>query len=291
MTIGGSVGAALDEAAQRLRDAGIADARLEARLLLAHAMGVEPGTIAGHPERPIGASERDWFDFALARRAAREPIAYVLGQREFWSLRFCVGRETLDPRPDSETLIESALGLVDDRRTALRVLDLGTGSGCLLLALLSELPNARGVGIDISPEAAAVAQQNARALDLSARACFVVSDWDAAINADFDLIIANPPYIPSGDIASLAPEVVLFEPRGALDGGPTGLTCFGTLAPAIARRLVRHGAAVIEVGYGQVPDVRRIMAAAGLDTTGLHNDLADIPRCLILQHEPALTGC
>ena len=290
MTGGPSVGAALDRGARRLHAAGVPEARREARLLLAHAAGVGRETLIGWPERPLGAGARDSFDRLLARRAAREPMAHVLGYREFWSLRFRVGRHVFDPRPDSETLIEAALRRVDDRRAPLRLLDLGTGSGCLLLALLRELPAACGVGVDIDARAAAAARGNACALGLAARARFVVGDWDACVGGAFDLVVANPPYLPSGGIAALAPEVARFEPRGALDGGADGLAAYRVLAPAIARRLAVRGIAAVEIGAGQAPAAARIMAGAGLDRAGLRNDLAGVPRCLILRRRPPAPG-
>ncbi|MCG8542811.1 MAG: HemK family protein methyltransferase, partial [Alphaproteobacteria bacterium] len=186
----------MTEAIARLKSAGIAQPQREARLLLAHASGADQATIIGYPEYAV--ADRTGFFALIEERAQGRPMAQLLGRREFWSLDFDVTPDTLDPRPDSETLVEAALAAVADRQAAVSVLDLGTGTGCLLLALLSELPNAWGVGVDRSPAAAAVARNNAVRLGLAGRAPIVVGDWAAALQGDFDLLLVNPPYIPSG---------------------------------------------------------------------------------------------
>jgi release factor glutamine methyltransferase len=281
-----TIGEAVDATARRLAVAGVSEPRREARLLVALALGIEPGVALGYPERALGPAERARLEALAARRAAREPFSRLAGRRGFWSLEFAISPATLDPRPDSETLIEAALALLPDRAAPLRLIDFGTGSGCLLLALLSELPNATGVGIDILPEAAATARRNAAALGLADRARFIVGHWSGAIVGQADVILANPPYISTEEIDLLAPEVAQYEPRVALDGGADGLTAYRQLAPEIARLLAPNGLALIEVGAGQAAAVQGLMTEAGLALGGTRRDLAGIERCVVL-HPPA----
>ncbi|HLI19898.1 MAG TPA: HemK/PrmC family methyltransferase, partial [Stellaceae bacterium] len=203
------------------------------------------------------------------------------GSREFWSLDFALSPETLDPRPDSETLVGAALGDVADRTAELRVVDLGTGTGCLLLALLSELPAARGIGIDISPGAVATARANAAALGLAHRAEFRIGGWDCPIGDAADVILANPPYISTSEVAALPREVLAYDPVAALDGGPDGLTAYRALGPAIRRILASAGKAYIEIGDGQARAVALILAESCLRVTAARRDLAGTDRCLI----------
>jgi release factor glutamine methyltransferase len=281
---GDTIGAAVAEAAARLAAAGIVEARREARLLAALALGVDPAVAWGFPERRLDESPRQRLAALVARRAAREPLSRLRGTREFWSLDFALSPDTLDPRPDSETLIEAALALLPDREAPLSVVDFGTGSGCLLLALLAEFRNALGVGVDIRPGAAAVARRNAETLGLGARARFVVGVWDATILGPADVILANPPYIPSKEIETLAPEVARFEPRQALDGGPDGLAAYRVLVPASRRLLSPGGVALFEVGAGQAEAVARLAARYGLRVRAVRCDLAGIERCVAVGH-------
>jgi len=276
-----TIGACVTEGARRLAAAGIADARREARLILAHALGVETAAVTGYPERPV--PDPGAFEALIARRERREPLSHLTGRREFWSLILETGPATLDPRPDSETIIEAALETVEDRQAPLAVLDFGTGTGCLLLALLHELPMANGVGVDVSPEALAVAQRNAERLGFSTRARFEERSWGDSLGAPFDLIVCNPPYIPTADIAGLEPEVAVFEPRRALDGGPDGLDAYRALMPDIARLLAPDGRAVLEFGAGQRRAVAQIVAAEGLAVTGISRDLAGRDRCVTVR--------
>ena len=284
-----TVAGALDDARRRLRAAGIEDAGREARLLLGHASGLDPAAIIGHPDRHLAPEAVRAMAEAVSDRARRRPMAQVTGSREFWSLPFRVTQATLDPRPDSESLIGAVLGHVGDRRAPRKVLDLGTGSGCLLLAVLSEMPNATGLGIDISAEAIAVAAANADTLGLRQRARFAVADWDRALAGRFDIIVCNPPYIPTGEIDLLAPEVSRHEPRRALDGGRDGLDAYRALAPSIVRRLAGGGLAAIEIGAGQRSMVEAIFAESGLATTECVADLAGISRCLVVRIKTELT--
>ena len=278
--------AALAEAAKALAAAGLEDPRGEARLLLGAALGIGPEVLLASPRRVMENGQRRVFDDLVNRRAAREPAAYILGQREFWSLPFAVNRHTLIPRPDSETLIEAALDGIDDRGAPRRLLDFGSGSGCLLLALLSELSRATGVGVDISPAALAVARANAARLGLAGRARFLCGDWGSALSGGplgkFDLIVANPPYIEDRHMAGLSPEITHYEPASALSGGPDGLACYRALTADLARLLRLGGRVVIEVGAGRAGDVAAIMAEGGLVEIGRRRDLVGVERCILL---------
>ena len=266
-------------AAGVLRAAGIDNPRLEARLLLAHATGVPVAALLRDPQRRVDPAG---FDTLLARRAAHEPLAYIVGRREFWSLDFAVSPATLIPRPDSEALIEAALTAFAHRRPPDCVLDLGTGTGCLLLAALHEFAAAFGVGVDRSPEAARLAAANAAALGMAGRAAFLCGDWTAALNARFDLVLCNPPYIPTSDIGGLMPEVAGHEPRDALDGGADGLAAYRRIVPSLPARLRPDGVAVLEVGTGQAEAVSALAREFGLAAT-TRPDLAGIARAVVLQ--------
>lgn len=275
-TVAGCIAAGAD----RLKRAGIDRPRREARLLLAHFMGVEPAAVLGHPE--YGVVHGNAFLTLVERRARGVPMSHILGRREFWSLEFRVTPDTLDPRPDSETLVEAALAAVAGRkRDPLTVLDLGTGTGCLLLSVLSELPAAGGVAVDRSSAAVAVARDNARRLGLSERAQFVAGDWASALDGAFDLVLANPPYVPSGDIAALQPEVACHEPRLALDGGADGLDAYRRIAADLPRLLASGGIALFEAGIGQWAEVARILTTAGFAVAAPVKDLSGVDRCVI----------
>jgi release factor glutamine methyltransferase len=279
-----TVAETLTEGIRVLAAAGIDEPRREARLLLSTVLGVDAAAILGNPDRDVPAAERARFAALVARRAAHEPISRLLGHREFWSLDFALSPETLVPRPDSETVIEAVLAQIGERGATLRLLDLGTGSGCLLLALLSELPAATGIGVDIAPEAALTARRNAVSLGLASRAGFLAGAWSAAIAGKFDVIVANPPYIESGAIAGLAPEVAFHDPRRALDGGPDGLESYRVLVPETARLLRKGGLAAFELGAGQAQPVAALMRYAGLVTSEIRRDLAGSERCLVVRH-------
>ncbi len=271
----------LRQAAARLAEAGIDGAPREVRLLLQAAAGLPIATQVAFPEREIEAAALGRFQELVERRCRREPIAHILGRREFWSLSFKVTADTLDPRPDSETLVQVVLHRIADRSQPLRLVDFGTGTGCLLLALLHELPHATGLGIDASPAALAVAEDNTKALGLAGRALFRPGNWDQGVDPSFDVLISNPPYIPTGDIATLQPEVASYEPRLALDGGPDGLAAYRRLAPAAARLLTPDGFAAFEIGLGQSESVIAIGRAAGLRHIATALDLGAVQRCVL----------
>lgn len=274
------MGDLLREAARVLADAGIDNPRLEARLLLAHALGATPERLLLDRARRV---EPGPLGPLLARRVAREPLAFILGRREFWSLDLAVSSATLIPRADTETLVEAALAARPDRGAVRRVLDLGTGTGALLLACLLEFPVAFGVGVDRGAAAAALAAENARRTGLAARSAFLCGDWGAALAGGFDLVLANPPYIPSGEIAGLMPEVARHEPALALDGGPDGLDAYRALLADLPR-LMRPGAvAVLELGAGQAAPVSELAVRAGLAVAAVRPDLGGIARALVLQ--------
>lgn len=275
-----SAGKLLQTGADMLRRAGLASPRREARLLLAHMLGRSPEDLIATPEMTV--PDAACFQALLARRAGGEPRSRIVGNREFRDLDLRLTPDVLDPRPDSETLIDAALRSIDDACAPYRVLDLGVGSGCLLLALLQELPNAFGLGCDLSERAVAVARANARHTGLADRAGFLVADWGAGIAGRFDLLLANPPYIPTAAIARLAPEVRDHDPLLALDGGGDGLTCYRALVPELRRLLATGGRAFIEIGQGQAEQVRALCRAHGLAVTDIVPDLADIPRCLVI---------
>lgn len=279
-----TVAAALATATAQLAGAGLDEPRREARLLLEWAMEADRSAILAHPERPLAPAEEARFAELLARRAAREPASRLLGMREFWSLPFRLSGETLIPRPESETLIEAALALCPERLAPLRLLDLGTGTGCLLLALLGERPAACGIGVDLSAGASRIAAANAAALGLGGRAGFVVGFWGEALAGRFDVILANPPYISSEAIATLMPEVAEHEPRLALDGGPDGLAAYRSLTADLPRLLAPGGVALLEVGFGQAAAAAEIMWRGGLAVEEIRRDLAGTERCLVLRH-------
>lgn len=278
---GVSLRQALAQTAAQLQQAGIERARAEARLLAGAALNLSLEKIIAEDARLLRADELQALAALAARRVRREPMAQILGRREFYGRPFRVSRDVLTPRPDSETLIEAVLAQVADRAVPLRLLELGVGSGCLLLTLLAELPQADGLGVDISPAALAVARQNAVALGVAGRCRLVEGDWSAAVAGPFDIVVSNPPYIPAGDIAGLEPEVVQYEPRLALDGGPDGLAFYRRLAADLPRLLAPGGLVAVEIGQGQGGEVGRLFRDAGLALLPARADLAGIERCIL----------
>ncbi|MFH5926615.1 peptide chain release factor N(5)-glutamine methyltransferase [Roseomonas xinghualingensis] len=279
---GETIGAFLCQAGQVLRAAAVETPRLEARMLLAHAMGCRQEDLLRDPRAPVPAKAQARFREILDARARNLPMAYLLGHAGFWTLDLLSTPATLIPRGDTETLVEVALDAFPDRAAISRVLDLGTGTGALLLAVLSECPGAFGVGVDRSAEAAALARANAARNGLAGRVAVLAGDWAAALEGRFDLILSNPPYIESAAIPGLMPEVALHEPALALDGGPDGLDAYRTLAAELPRLLAPRGRAVLELGQGQQPAVEALMRKAGLHPLECRADLGGIPRALLL---------
>ncbi|HEX6101956.1 MAG TPA: peptide chain release factor N(5)-glutamine methyltransferase [Alphaproteobacteria bacterium] len=279
---GETVEAWLGRAARLLAEAGVEEPRLEARILLAGAAGWPPASIFARRGERLADETARRAGAMLDRRRRRQPAAQILGRREFWGLEFEVTPNVLDPRPDTETLVSAALGRIGNRAAPLRVLDLGTGTGCLLLAFLNELPNAQGLGVDLSPAAVRLAGANAARLGLSGRARFAIGDWGGGLVEEFDVILSNPPYIPSGEIAGLQPEVARWEPWLALDGGADGLDAYRRLAPHLVRLLHPAGFAAVEVGSTQAAAVGSVFARSGLHLLHCARDLAGRERCLLL---------
>lgn len=266
------------DATRRLKQAGIEGPRRDAVLLLSEASGLSPDRVRLQPETTLAPNVAVRFEALVQRRLGREPVSQILGRREFWGLDFHVTRDVLDPRPDSETLVAGVLAAIPDRGAPLRIVDFGTGSGCLLLSLLHELPHATGLGVDASPAALAIARGNAERLGLAGRADFRQGDWGAGIDEPFDILISNPPYIESSVVPRLAPEVARHEPHLALDGGPDGLDAYRRLIPDLAR-LARPGSiAALEIGLGQDAAVSALLAGAGFAGIAVLPDLAGIGR-------------
>jgi release factor glutamine methyltransferase len=279
---GKSVSLALEQAAVRLSDAGIERPHHEARLLLAHASELTMARQIADPDLLLDDASETQFKYLIARRALREPISHLVGEREFWSLAFRVSSAVLDPRPDSETLIEAALKFFSEDRRDLSVLDLGTGSGCLLLTILAQRPTAIGLGVDLSPDALHVASQNADRLALTDRVNFVCGDWGAALGRPFDLILCNPPYIKTGDLAQLEPEVARYEPLSALDGGADGLQAYRTLLPQLRQLMRAESAAFLEIGVGQTGEITPLVEKSGLHLSHIYRDFSGIERCFVV---------
>jgi release factor glutamine methyltransferase len=273
---------AICRATKRLRAAGVEEPRRDARLLLRIAAGLSAEEVLASPDRELATEAMRRFDAWIERRAAREPVSRIVGRREFWSLDFHVTPDTLDPRPDSETLVSAALDRLDGRSER-RVLDLGTGTGCLLLAVLSERPGASGVGIDRSPAAARVAHDNARRLGLAGRAHFLAGDWASAIVGDFDVVLANPPYVAAPDVALLEPEVRDYEPGIALLAGDDGLDAYRAILPDVGRYLATGGSLIVEVGDRQIDSVAALMPRHGLRPAERRYDGAGVARCLVAE--------
>ena len=281
-----TIAAARRTLARRLATAGLGTPDLDARILVGHALGLDRGALAVAADRALDADEIRAVDQLAARRLAGEPVARIIGTKEFWGLSLRLSAATLVPRPETETVVETALAALDQegpRTRPLLIADLGTGSGALLLALLSEVRGARGVGTDVSEAALATARDNATRLGLSPRAAFVACDFGASLAGGFDLIVANPPYIPSEDIAALAPEVRDHDPRAALDGGADGLAAYRAIAADAARLLAPNGHLVVELGAGAAAAVSRAFGGSGLRFAGPpRRDLAGMERALHL---------
>ncbi|RMA41885.1 peptide chain release factor N(5)-glutamine methyltransferase [Rhodophyticola porphyridii] len=264
---------ALTAGRDRLRAAGLDGADRDARWLMAGALGVPPDRVILRLQDPLSDPAACSFETAIARRLDREPVSHILGGRWFYGRWFRVTRDVLDPRPETETLVDLALNAPFST-----VLDLGTGTGCILLSLLAERPGATGLGTDISPEALAVAERNATGLGLSDRLDLRLSDWTADVTGRFDLIVSNPPYISAAEMADLAPDVRDHEPHLALTDGGDGLAAYRAITAGAPHHLARGGRLLVEIGWTQGPAVSALFRAAGLEEIAVHSDMDGRPR-------------
>ena len=268
------------------RARGIDSPELDARVLIGHALGLDHAALAARADQPLSAEQQSAIAALARRRLAHEPVARITGTKEFWSLPLRVTGATLVPRPETETLVTAALAALEERgprSRAWRIADIGTGSGAIVLALLSDLPNAVAVGTDISAAALAVARDTADRHGMS-RAEYVVCDMASALSGRYDLNVSNPPYIATRDLVRLAPEARLFDPLVALDGGADGLRWYRALAETAASLLARNGIIAVEVGKGQVEPVAALIAAAGLAPMAAQPDLNAVARALIAEN-------
>lgn len=275
---------ALREAVLTLQASHVETASLDARILLEHALGYSREQLLMRVDEFLLPQQLIRFRDSVSRRARRQPVSHLIGKREFFGMTFAVNSSVLDPRPDSEILIESILKRFRNRNEDLRILDLGTGSGCLLLTLLHAFPRAIGVGVDISQDALGVAQENAVCLGLQLRCEWRHSHWCMHVDGQFDIIISNPPYIPTSEIENLAPEVAQYEPKLALDGGEDGLSCYRAVVASLPAHLKIGGIAVLELGFGQQQAVESLALQHGLTPVAIAHDLQGIVRTLILTH-------
>jgi release factor glutamine methyltransferase len=272
---------ALSKAYKILQQAKIDSYRLDARLLLEHTCNITHEKIIANPNLLV---ETTIFDQMIERRKNREPISHILGNREFYGYDFKVTANTLDPRADSESLIEAALEYFTNKDQDLKILDLGTGTGCLLLSLLKLYHNASGVGVDISEAALDVARDNAKNLDLDQRVSFVLSNWTEKIEQKFDLIVTNPPYIKDEEILTLEEEVRIYEPNLALSGGEDGLDCYKLIAASVGALLNKNGIIIVESGANQDDDIVAIFKEHNLEKFFIKKDLAGINRAIVFRN-------
>ncbi|MBO1907144.1 peptide chain release factor N(5)-glutamine methyltransferase [Microvirga sp. 3-52] len=274
---------ALTDLRRTLGEAGFETAALDARLLLLTALGISATDLITRPDTLLSPDEAETLASFTRRRLGHEPVARIVGVREFWGLPFRLSPETLVPRPDTETVVETALDLLPDRQAPLRVVDFGTGSGCILVALLHELPQATGLGVDLSFGALVTARTNAIGNRVGGRCHFALSRWADAVSGTFDLMVSNPPYIASGVIPTLDEEVREHDPRLALDGGPDGLEPYRILLSEAGRLLAPQGLLVVEIGYDQAEDLISLARVYGLEIVRIAHDLSDTPRSIAMK--------
>jgi release factor glutamine methyltransferase len=274
---------ALRSLRRTLSEAGFETAALDARLLLLDALGISATDLITGPDVPLTPEQAEALASFTQRRLNHEPVARIIGVREFWGLPFRLSPETLVPRPDTETLVETALDLLPDRQAPLRLVDFGTGSGCILVALLHELPQATGLGVDLSLGALVTARTNATDNRVGNRCHFALSRWADAVSGPFDLIVSNPPYIASGVIPTLDQEVREHDPKLALDGGPDGLEPYRILLGEAERLLAPGGLLVVEIGYDQAKALSRLAGLSGLEILRVAHDLSGNPRCVAMK--------
>jgi release factor glutamine methyltransferase len=268
--------------AEALRAGGVDTPELDARLLIGHALDLDHAGLVAGDRTVLSPADLDAIIPLVTRRLAHEPVARIVGRKEFWGLDLGLSPDTLVPRPETETLVEAALETIGaDRSRPVRMADLGVGSGALLLALLSEFPHAWGIGTDRSVDALSTARRNAAALGLAGRAGFAASDFGTALAGGFDLVVSNPPYVTTGEIDGLSPDVRDHDPRAALDGGADGLAAYRAIVADARRLLAPGGYLVLEIGAGQGPAVSSLCAGAGMAVYKVFNDLGGIPRALL----------
>ncbi len=280
--------AALKEAVVLMKAAGLDTPVLDARLIVQHALRIGWDTLYLKEDCDLDGDERARLEAELSRRMAHEPVSRIVGRRHFWTLDLAVSPDTLDPRADTESVIEAAIAAFPDRSRVLRVLDLGTGTGAILLALLAEYPDSTGVGVDLSENALRTASLNAESHGLAERASFVTGNWTEGLSGSFDLIVSNPPYIASGDLPGLPREVREYDPSQALDGGQDGLDAYRALIPPIPNLLTPDGLFVLEVGAGQADAVCRIAKNHGLEQAARRLDLGGIERAISFKRASVL---
>lgn len=264
-----------------LTEAGCDTPSLDARLLIQHALKLDRADLLFMADQPLDPAAAAGAWELIERRSTRVPVSRIIGSRGFWTLDLGVNAATLDPRPDTETVVDAVLEAIPDRDRPLRILDLGTGSGAILLALLAEYPQAVGLGVDLAPDAVRQAAANAAACEMAGRAAFQGGSWGEGLpDGAFDVVVSNPPYIPTADIADLAPEVREHDPMLALDGGADGLDAYRALADQLPRLLAADGVTALEVGAGQADQVAELLTLAGLTLTGVRVDLGGVARCV-----------
>lgn len=280
-----SISGALNWGVETLKTASIESPLRDARILLAHALSKPQSFLIGYPESTIGPHELSIFEAYIGERLKYKPVSRILGTREFWSLNFIISKDTLDPRPDTETLIETVLKHSQKTKESLKILDLGTGSGCILISLLHELKNAYGIGADISQGALDVAQENGLQNGVNERIQWIQSSWYANLSGTppFDIITSNPPYIPESHRSRLAPDVLLYDPETALFGGVDGLECYRLILEGAPKFLTPKGHLFLEIGQGQEKDIIDLGAHFGLECIEIVPDLGGINRCLMFK--------
>jgi len=281
------ISSALAQARLELDLKGVSNSKLDSLILLSHALLVSKEQVIFNPDRELSEAQQKVFFDLIKRRAAREPVSHLINKREFFGEDFFVSKDVLDPRPDSESLIELVLKKLFDKNQKLKILEIGVGSGCLIITLLKAFPMADAIGVDISEEALKICQKNAEAHQVKNRLSLKKSDLFSALNPNekFDLIISNPPYIPSQEIETLEPEVKNHEPRTALDGGVDGLDLYKKIAALTKNFLKKDGKIILEIGFGQEKDVTKIFEAKGMVLSELARDLSGVARSLCFEND------
>lgn len=266
-------------AAEKLKNSGIENPAMDARILLVETLEKDTAYIIGHSDEILEEEQITRYNSYISRRAKREPVAHIIGKKDFWKNEFFVCKDVLSPRPDSETLIEAVLSLYPDKSVPINILEFGVGSGCLIISLLQEFPNSKGVGADICQKALAITKKNA--INMGCELELITSNWGADINGSFDLIISNPPYITESEIDDLQPEITRYEPHLALSGGVDGLRAFLPLFESIDKLLKKDGYAIVEIGKGQENEVISIAKEYNLVCIKKEKDISQIIRVLI----------